>query len=222
MYFNAAVNGAPHLWRERSPDGAAEQITFGPGEEEGLAIVPDGKSLIASVGVRKDSVWLHDGSGERPISPEGSASDPKITADGKRAYYLLRKNGSNDSELWSTELDSAKANPSLAGVSMVDFDISPDAQEVAFTSRTSKENLIFVAPLDASAPPRQVVRGGDSVSFGTPGELFFRQVGPEANYLARIRTDGGGMARVLDQPHCRKGRRIARRRLGSGVGHSRA
>jgi len=205
MYFNAAVNGATHLWRERSPDGAAEQITFGPGEEEGLAIAPDGKSLIASVGVRKNSVWLHDGSGERPISPEGSASNPKITADGKRVYYLLRKNGSNESDLWSTQLASGKANPSLAGVSMVDFDISPDAQEVAFTSRTGKENLIFVAPLDASAPPRQVVRGGDSVSFGAPGELFFRQVEHEANYLARIRTDGGGMARVLDQPIVGKG-----------------
>jgi len=205
MYFNAAVNGATHLWRERSPDGAAEQITFGPGEEEGLAIAPDGKSLIASVGVRKNSVWLHDGSGERPISPEGSASNPKITADGKRVYYLLRKNGSNESDLWSTQLASGKANPSLAGVSMVDFDISPDAQEVAFTSRTGKENLIFVAPLDASAPPRQVVRGGDSVSFGAPGELFFRQVGSEANHLARIKTDGGGMARVLDQTIVGKG-----------------
>jgi serine/threonine protein kinase len=205
MYFNAAVNGATHLWRERFPDGAAEQITFGPGEEVGLAIAPDGKSLISSVGVRKGAVWLHDGSVERPISPEGSASNPKITADGKRVYYLLRKNGSNESGLWSTELAAGKANPSLEGVSMVDFDISPDAQEVAFTSRTGKEDLIFVAPLDASAPPRLVVRGGDSVSFGAPGELFFRQVGHEANYLARIRTDGGGMSRVLDQPIVGKG-----------------
>jgi len=205
MYFNAAVNGATHLWRQRFPDGAAEQITFGPGEEQGLAIAPNGKSLIASVGVRKNSVWLHDGAGERPISPEGSASNPKIIADGKRVYYLLRKNGSDESGLWSTELASGKADPSLAGVSMVDFDISPDAQEVAFTSRTGKENLIFVAPLDASAPPRQVVRGGDSVSFGAPGELFFRQVGSEANHLARIKTDGGGMARVLDQTIVGKG-----------------
>jgi hypothetical protein len=142
MYFNAAVNGsaniatnpfqfrgATHLWQQRSPDGAAEQITFGPGEEQGLAVAPDGKSLIASVGVRKSSVWLHDGQGERLISPEGSVSDPKMTADGKRVYYLLRKNESKVGELWSTEAASGKANPSLAGVSMVDFDISPDQQE---------------------------------------------------------------------------------------------
>jgi Tol biopolymer transport system component len=205
MYFNAAVNGATHLWRQRFPDGVAEQIAFGPGEEEGLAIAPDGKSLIASVGVRKSSVWLQDGAGERLISPEGSASAAEITPDGKRVYYLLRRNGSSASELWSTEAASGKANPSLAGVSMLDFDISPDEQEVAFTSGNGKEDVIFVAPLDASGPPRQVVRGGDSVSFGAPGELVFRQLGPDANYLARIKTDGGGLERVLDQPISDKG-----------------
>jgi eukaryotic-like serine/threonine-protein kinase len=205
MYFNAAVHGATHLWRQRFPDGVTEQITFGPGEEEGLAIPPDGKSLIASVGVRKSSVWLHDGQGERLISPEGSVSFPRITSDGKRVYYLLRKNGSNVDELWSTDGASGKANPSMAGVSMLDFDISPDEQQVAFTTGTGKGDEVFVAPLDASAPPRQVVRGGDSVSFGAPGELLFRQLGPDANYLARVKTDGGGLERVLDQPISDKG-----------------
>ncbi len=218
MYFNVAGNGggnvatnpfqfhgATHLWRQRSPDAAAEQITFGPGEEQGLAIAPDGKSLISSVGVRKSSVWLHDSQGERLISPEGSVSDPKITADGKRVYYMLRKNGSSVGELWSTDAGSGKANPSLAGVSMVDFDISPDQQEVAFTSLSGKEHVIFVAPLDSSAPPRQVVRGGDSVSFGAPGELIFRQLGAETNYVARIQKDGGGLDHLLDQPVMNKG-----------------
>jgi len=205
MYFNAAMHGDTHLWRQRFPNGAAEQITFGPGEEEGLAIAPDGKSLIASVGIRQRSVWLHDGAGERPISPEGSASVPKIAADGKRVYYLLRKNGSTDRELWYTERASGKANPALSGVSMIDFDISSDGREVAFTSQAGKEDVIFIAPMDAGAPPRQVVRGGDSVSFGAPGELIFRQVGSEANYLARIRTDGAGLRRVLDRPIAEKG-----------------
>lgn len=100
---------------------------------------------------------------------------------------------------------SGKANPFLAGVSMVDFDLSPDAREVAFTSRIGKDAVIFLAPLDASAPPRQVVRGGDSVSFGAPGELFFCQLGLETNYLARIRTDGGGAERVMDQSIMDKG-----------------
>ncbi len=210
MYFNATASGlrsvsghfggATHQWRQRFPNGVPEQITSGPGEEEGLALAPDGKSLITSVGVRKSSVWLHDAAGERAISPEGSASNPKITADGRRIYYLLQKNGSSASELWSTEAVSGKTNPALAGVSIVDYDISLDSQQVAFTSQAGKEYQIFVAPLDASAPPRLVVHGGDGVSFGASGELLFRQLGRNANYLARVKIDGGGLERVLEEP----------------------
>jgi hypothetical protein len=70
---------------------------------------------------------------------------------------------------------------------------------VAFTSANGKEHVIFVAPLDASGPPREVVRGGNSVSFGAPRELVFLQIGPNASYLARVKTDGGGLERVLDE-----------------------
>jgi len=213
MYFNASVstsfhlvvNGANHLWRQRSPDSVAEQITFGPGEEEGLAVAADGKSIISSVGVHKSSVWIHDASGERPISMEGSADNPMVSADGKRVYYLLRKNTSTGNELWWTEWASGKSNPALPGVSMIDFDISPDGQQVAFTAETERERQIFIAPLDGSAPPRQIVRGGDSVSFAKPGELVFRQLTPKYNYLARIKASGDGLARVMDQPILDKG-----------------
>jgi Tol biopolymer transport system component len=209
MYFNAfvtgahhssSVNGATHIWRQRFPDGAVEQVTQGPGEEQGLAVVPDGKSLISSVGIRKLSVWMHDASGDHPISSEGSASQPKMSADFRRVYYLLRKNSSNANELQSADLASGRSDPSLAGVSMVDFDISSDGQTVAFTAGSGSQGQIFVAPLDGSAPPRLLVSGGDGVSFGAPGELIFRQLGPRANYLARIKTDGQGLERVMDQP----------------------
>jgi eukaryotic-like serine/threonine-protein kinase len=199
MYFNAAVNEATHLWRQKFPDGAAEQITHGPGEELGLAVAPDGKSLISSVGVRKSSVWMHDPSGEHPISSEGSASNPRISAGGKRVYHLLRKNASSANELWSVDLASGRSNPALAGVSMIDFDLSSDGQTVAFTAGSGQRGQIFIAPLDGSAPPRLVVGGGDTVSFGAPGELIFRQLGARANYLARIKTDGTGLKRILDQ-----------------------
>jgi len=198
MYFNAAVNGATHLWRQRFPGGAVEQITQGPGEEQGLAVAPDGKSLISSVGVRKSSVWMHDISGDHPVSSEGSASNPRISADGKRVYYLLWS-ASGANELWSADRTSGRSNPSLAGVSMMDFDLSSDGQMVAFTAGSGQRGQIFIAPLDGSAPPHLVFSGGDSVSFGVPGELIFRQLGPRANHLARVKTDGTGLERILEQ-----------------------
>jgi eukaryotic-like serine/threonine-protein kinase len=200
MYFNAAVNGATHIWRQRYGEAAAEQITFGPNEEEGLAVAPDGRSLISSVGAHKSSIWVHDANGERPISPEGAASEPKMSLDGERIYYLLRKNKSPGSELWWSDRATGKSNPALPGVVMTGFDISRDGQQVAFTVKNGPDYQIMIAPLDGSAPPRLVLNGGATVSFGAPGELVFRQLNTETSYLARIRTDGTGLERIQERP----------------------
>ncbi len=199
MYLSVAQNAGAHLWRERFPNGEPQQITFAPGEQRGLALEPGGKSIISSVGFEKGSVWIHDGSGERAIPVEGSARFPRLSPDGRRVYYILGKSGTSsythlfEGEVWSTDRLSAKSDPVLPGVSLVDFAISKDGQQIAFTDPNRR---ILLAPLDGSAPPREVFRGGDGVQFGAPGELIFRQVGTRSNYLSRIKTDGSGFARV--------------------------
>jgi hypothetical protein len=202
MYLNVEVDGSTHLWRQRwrgrASQGNPEQITFGPTEEEGLAVEPDGKSLIASVGVRQSSVWTHDAAGDHAVSLEGSAWSPWLSPDGKRLYYLLRKSTSSDvSELWRRDLLSGKSDPVLTGQRIVDYDVSRDEARVAFTVQMGGESQIFVAAADRSSAPRLVVRGGDQVSFGA-GQLFFRQLGGKADYLARVQEDGSGLARILE------------------------
>jgi Tol biopolymer transport system component/predicted Ser/Thr protein kinase len=202
IYLNVEVEGSTHLWRQRwhegAPQGNSEQITFGPTEEEGLAAVPDGKSLIASVGVRQSSVWIHDAAGDHAVSLEGSAGAPMLSPDGKRLYYLLRKSSSsNVSELWRRDLASGKSDPVLTGQRIVDYDVSRDETRVAFTVLMGDESQIFLAATDRSSPPRLVVQGGDMVSFGA-GQLIFRQLGGKANYLARVQEDGSGLTRILE------------------------
>jgi Tol biopolymer transport system component/predicted Ser/Thr protein kinase len=202
MYLDVEVDGSTHLWRqrwrERAPQGNPEQITFGPTEENGLAVAPDGKSLIASVGVRQSSVWTHDAAGNHAVSLEGSAEAPRLSPDGKRLYYLLRKSSSsNVSQLWRRDLASGKSDPVLTGQRIVDYDVSRDEARVAFTVLMGDESQIFLAATDRSSPPRLVVRGGDMVSFGA-GQLIFRQLGGKANYLARVQEDGSGLTRILE------------------------
>jgi len=202
MYLNVGLDGSSHLWRQPwrgpAPQGKPEQITFGPSEEEGLAVAPDGKSLVASVGVRLSSVWTHEATGDHAVSQEGSAWAPKLSPDGKRLYYLLRKNSSSDvSELWRRDLLSGKSDPLLTGQRITDYDISRDEARVAFTVHLQDESRIFLAAADRSSPPRLVVRGGDQVSFGA-GQLLFRQVGGRANYLARVQEDGSGLTRLRE------------------------
>ena len=205
MYFNVEVDGSTHLWRQRGSGGIPEQITFGPTEEEGIAMGPDGKYLITSIGVRQSSVFMHDPTGDHPVSVEGSVSTPQLSPDGKRLYYLAQKNNSTEAiELWSRDLESGKSDPLVTGQRISDYDVSTDQATVAFTVPSGASSQIFLAPLDRSSPPRLVVKDGDSVSFGGSGTLTFVQLEEKANYLARIQADGRGLEHLLDAPIANK------------------
>ena len=123
MYFTASVDGHSHLWRQRFPDGKPEQITSGPIEAEGVAVEPDGRSIITSMGVHESAIWIHDANGERSLSSEGEIvadiSPPSFGADDSVLYYLLR-HGSDGSgpELWRMMVESGKSEAVFPGVSM--------------------------------------------------------------------------------------------------------
>src|SRR5258708_20078430 len=93
MYFTVDTwKAGSHVWRQRFPDGAPQQLTpSGASEEEGLAIMPDGKSFITTAGTQQSAIWLHDGNaGEKQISSEGSSFFPTLSPDGKKIYSLRR------------------------------------------------------------------------------------------------------------------------------------
>jgi serine/threonine protein kinase len=209
MYFGAVVGGASHLWRQRFPDGAPEQITFGPLEEEGIAVAPDGRSLVTSIGMRRSAVWIHDAAGERAIVSEGYATAPRLSRDGTRVFYLFVRDwwlaaAGNRSDGWltasadlrSVDLATGKSDTLLSGQSVSAYAISRDEKEVAFTTTNADgQSQIWLAPLDRRTSPRLIVESGDQVSFGAPGELIFRSLA-KGNALARIKTDGTGFERV--------------------------
>src|SRR5262249_27428961 len=99
MYFSSWTHGGFHTWKQRFPDGVPEQVTSGVTEEEGIAMAPDGRSMVTSVGTRQSSVWIHDSAGDHQVTSEGMAylSEPDtgtsraaLSPDGKRVYYLSR------------------------------------------------------------------------------------------------------------------------------------
>jgi Tol biopolymer transport system component len=202
MYFGASVGGSSHLWRQRFPDGTPEQITSGPTEEEGIALAPDGRSLVTSVGTGQSAIWMHDAAGERPISSEGYARAPHLSLDGKRVFYLLQQDSTASSaELRSVDLSSGKSDRLLPGISVRDYDISRDESEVAFTTTPREgESQIWLAFLDRRSAPRQLTRAGDQVSFGAKGTLVFRLLEKKANFLYRINRDGSERQRIVDTP----------------------
>ncbi len=201
MYFAAVVDGRSHLWRQRFPDGVPEPITSGPAaEEEGVAVAPDGQSLVTSIGMRQSSLWLHSANGDRLLSSEGYASNPTLSPDGTRLYYLLRRaSGLGVDELRVMDLATQKSDRVLPDFSVVDYAVSRDEKEVAATTIAADRSLeIWDAALDRRTAPRRVVQGGDKVAFGANRDLVFRSIEGHLNFISRIGPDGQNRVHLSD------------------------
>jgi Tol biopolymer transport system component len=206
MYFGVAVAGHAHLWRQAYPDGAPEQITFGPTEEEGVAVAPDGRSLITSIGHRQSAIWIHDASGDRPLASESFAYAPRLSRDSRRVYFLQRESpDASTSELRRIDLASGKVERLLAGLPFAldddvigrDYDISRDERDVVFAARDRNGRpTIWLARLDGGVAPRAIVAGGHYVSFGERDEIFFVTLDKETSYLTRTDRDGVRRERI--------------------------
>jgi DNA-binding winged helix-turn-helix (wHTH) protein/Tol biopolymer transport system component len=206
MYFSADAGDGFHIWRQRFPHGVPEQMTFGPTEEEGIAVAPDGGSLVTSAGIRESTVWVHDARGDRQVSGEGYATVPGLgfgggadvrtvfSPDGKRLFYLLRTQASRgymSGELWMTDLESGASAAVLPGILMTEFHISPDGERVAFAAQDAQEvSHVWVAPLDRHMPPKQltslVSRG---VAFGPGDDIHFVAQDGKQEFLFAIGSD---------------------------------
>lgn len=202
MYFSVRINGASHLWRQSFPNGETEQITSGPTEEEGVAVTPDGRSLISAVGMDESGIWLHDARGEHQIASEGYAFLPTFSRDGRFLYYLSRRESiGSPQELWVTDLSSGKSDPVIENFSISDYDISLDGKEVVFSTMSSGSSEICLAPLDRSYAPRVLTSSGEHTPrFGPDNDLIFIAAEAGKNYLFRMKKDGSDRRKVVDQP----------------------
>jgi DNA-binding winged helix-turn-helix (wHTH) protein/Tol biopolymer transport system component len=207
MYFAAWVEGQSHLWRQRYPDGQPEQMTFGPTSEQGLAVDPDGRSVITSVGVYQSAMWIHDDQGERSLSSEGAVDNhyapPSFAADGKTLYYLLwHQQAGLDPELWRVAVDSGKSEAVLPGISMFAYDVSPDGKQVVYaTAVRNGKSQLWLAPTDRSSPPRRLSASGESLPhFGPQGKILFQASEGNANYLEQMNQDGSARSKVVPYP----------------------
>jgi serine/threonine protein kinase len=206
MFVTSDAGGAFHVWRQRFPDGPPEQITFGVTEEEGLAMAPDGRSFLTSVGQRQSVILLHDGSSERQISLEGFSYDVKLTPDGKRLCYRVLKGSlplDDPSELRMVDLQSGRDEALLPGAVLTgplgrSYDISPDGRWIiAVVQDVNKQPRIWLAALDRQTAPR-LIPGvtGDRALFAGDDVIAFRsRVGPSL-FVSRASLDGSSMERI--------------------------
>ena len=192
-----------HLWRQRFPDGVPEQITFGPTSQDGIALAPDGKSLITSVGSEDHTVWLHDKDGDHQISSEGNTSNPKFSADGHKLYFMMANGNSHSEELWVKDLDSGALQKVLTDYPIQTYSLSADGKEIAFAMKDEggRSNL-WIAPTSRRSSPVHIVSAvpEDSPFFLPNGDLVFRAVEGASNFLYRMKADGTERRKAIPGP----------------------
>lgn len=202
MYFNANTGRGAHIWRQRVDSEKPEQLTFGPSEEEGLAVAPDGQSLFTSVGMSHDGIWLHSAGGDRQISGEGANyGDPIFSADGTRVYYPVgtARVPSVTRELRAVDLQTGQEERILTGVPIaMGISISNDGKSVIY--RTSDETS-WIAPLDHRSPPRELpIPKATSVQMGRSGRLYFTALRGDAIYLFTANLNGSERRQIFPDP----------------------
>jgi eukaryotic-like serine/threonine-protein kinase len=204
IYLSANTGTGFHIWRQRFPDGAPEQVTSGITEENGVSFAPDGKSFVTSVGESQSALWIHDSNGERQITFEGYAYLPSFSADTKRLYYLQRSNASShfvSGELWTMDLQTERKQRLLPDFLIDRYDVSPDGKQVAFISAdASGHQPLWIGTTDGSSGPRRLAdQECTSELFAPNGEIYFTGGSSDAMYLQKIKADGTGLQRAIPE-----------------------
>ena len=166
-------------------------------------MAPDGKSLITAVGSQDSTVWFHDKDGDHQISSEGYALRPSFSSDGKRLYYLMTSGQTPGYELRVTDLTSGKTESPLPGYFVEDYSVSKDGKEVALAVNDKDGHpSLWVAPTNRRSSPTRIsppTAIDDSPFFLPDGDLVFRAIEGDSNFLYRMKADGTDRRKISPQ-----------------------
>jgi eukaryotic-like serine/threonine-protein kinase len=207
MYFDSdAGSKGYHIWRQAFPDGAPQQLAASLGEEQGIAMAPDGRSLVTSVGTSDRSIWVHDLEGDRQISSQGYSSTPRLSSDGSKVFYLVTANSSQfgrGSELWVLDLGTGQASKVLPGIAIVYFTISPDARQVVFeTLDSNEEHHLWLSSTEHRFAPREIRSEGRQFApqYSHSGRIYCVLSDGGHDYLYRMKEDGTQEEKLASEP----------------------
>jgi eukaryotic-like serine/threonine-protein kinase len=197
MYFSANAGDGFHLWRQHFPNGEPEQVTFGPTEQDGIAVDRSGSSVIMAAGTEESTVWYHDAQGDRQISSEGIAARPQFAPDGKKLFFLVLTytqyaQGFISGELFVADVATGEINKLIPGVQMSGYSVSSDGKQVVFAAYDKERRPhLWSATIDHSVPPRQLFpEEGDEPLCAPGGIVYYRARQSGINQLFRYKPDG--------------------------------
>jgi eukaryotic-like serine/threonine-protein kinase len=207
MYFDSdAGSKGYHIWRQAFPDGEPQQLTASLGEEDGIAMAPDGRSLVTSVGSSERSVWVHDKQGDRQISSQGYSQMPRLSSDGSRVFFLESSDeahADHGGELWELDLGTGQSSKVLPGITVVDFSVSPDDKQVAFDMLDANGHpQLWLSSTEHRFAPHQIHPQYDDslVRYSQSGRIYDLHSEGGHTYLYRMKDDGTREEKLVSEP----------------------
>jgi hypothetical protein len=206
MYLSADVGTGYHLWRQRRSSAAPEQITFGPSEEQAVAVAPDG-SLLTSVGTYRHSLWLHlPGHEDREISEQGNSTGAVFSPDGTKLVFMGHLSvvqGTTVGHFMILDLRTWNVEDPFPDLLTSEWDISPSGKLAVLTTVANDGvSQLWLAALDRRSPPKLFpspvpVHAGNFVS---EDEIVFRTTENGKHFVERAHLDGTGRHKVFADP----------------------
>src|SRR5208282_3220612 len=174
-----------------------------PTSQEGIAMAADGRSLITAVGSQDSTVWFHDKDGDHQISSEGYALRPSFSSDGKSLYYLMTSGQTPGYELQVKDLTGGNTESLLPGYFMEGYSVSRDGKEIALAVNDKDgRSSLWVAPTSRRSSPTRIsppTSIDDSPFFLPDGDLVFRAIEGDSNFLYRMKVDGTDRRKISSQ-----------------------
>jgi len=104
--------------------------------------------------------------------------------------------------VWVADLNSGHSEPLAPGLPVLDYDISPDSRQVVLEALDADgKPRLWLTPIDRRSPPQQIAGvEGRNAHFGPSGDIFFRHTEGFSSFLYRVRMDGTGLRKALEQP----------------------
>jgi eukaryotic-like serine/threonine-protein kinase len=205
MYFSADPGNGFHIWRQRFPDGAPQQITFGATADEGIDFDRDGRSFVTSIGNRQSTLWVHDANGDRQVTSDAYTFLPSFSRDGRKLYYLVRVPGPLDGvvrgTLWMTDLQSNERQRFLPDYLIEHYSLSGDGERVVFVvSGDASRAGVWIAPLDGRSTPRRLSAAHGLTAFFGHDAVFFAAQDRDRTVIYRVKEDGTDLREVPAAP----------------------
>jgi hypothetical protein len=139
---------------------------------------------------------------------EGNAAYAKFTPDGKKLCYRtvteVPRFGTvrDPGEVWVADLHSGHSEPLAPGFEPRDYAISADGKQVVMEADDPEgKPRLWLAAFERQSPPQQIPNvEGRTAMFGSSGEIFFRRIEGSSGFVYRVRPDGTGLRKALEQP----------------------